>query len=38
MYFDIAINWKDLYRRNNKSKTQKHVLCFPDHSYGSHRV
>lgn len=32
------INWKSFYRRNNKSKYDKHLLCFPDHKNGLHKV
>lgn len=38
MYFDKSIKWKNIYRRNNKSKSKKHLLCFPDHLHGTHRV
>lgn len=32
------INWKPFYKRNNKSKFDKHLLCFPDHCETGHRV
>lgn len=34
----IDVTWKSLYRRNNKSKNIKHLLCFPDHYNGIHKV
>lgn len=34
----INVNWKKNYRRNNKSKYVKHLLCFPDHKNGIHIV
>lgn len=34
----IDVTWKSLYRRNNKSKYIKHLLCFPDHYNGIHKV
>lgn len=35
---DNKINWKPYYYRNYKSKIEKHLLCFPDHFNGNHRV
>lgn len=34
----IDVTWKPFYRRNNKSKYDKHLLCFPDHKNGIHKV
>lgn len=36
--FDPDIIWKDSYRRNNRSRTQKHILCFPNHIDNHHIV
>lgn len=36
--FDYNIKWKTFYYRNYKSKYKKHILCFPDHKNGVHRV
>lgn len=36
--FDKNIKWKNAYRRVCKSKTNKHILCFPDHSKPYHIV
>lgn len=36
--FDKNIIWKNIYRRNNRTKFQKHILCFPDHYDGRHIV
>lgn len=35
---DHKIKWKEIYYRNYKSKDKKHLLCFPDHKNGVHRV
>lgn len=38
IYIDPEINWSNNYRRSNKSKDKKHILCFPDHLVSGHRV
>lgn len=38
LHFDEKIQWKDAYYRNCRSKYEKHLLCFPDHFNGKHRV
>lgn len=35
---DSDIQWKNIYRRNNKAKYSKHLLCFPDHDSEGHKV
>lgn len=36
--FDDKTIWKPSYCRNNKGKSQKNILCFPDHRNRGHIV
>lgn len=36
--FDPEIEWQPTYRRNNRSRIQKHILCFPNHTANHHIV